>query len=291
MLGSNSPVVGALSGSGFTVGGAGFFLTNRHVLAPWRARQDGWSFTKQAMGIKFKVTTLPDGRKVGSVPGCIYPSQNPSVWIPSEGSPLTMDTPGGLTARLAANSLKTDVQGEAVYNVTMAKTMQRYRATSVTLSEKTDIALGKVDLPSGARAVETFGDASAIKPGQPVVVMGYPAISPDVYGWQVSRDMFVTRAHLSPIADPTLTTGPISKVLPAGNAIRGTDGYISAGELFQLGINTTGAGNSGGPVFDSKGRVIAVFYAGAQLGGASVTFAIPIKFGEELIKNQPVMSQ
>jgi serine protease Do len=146
-----------------------------------------------------------------------------------------------------------------------------------------------VDLPSGAIPVKMFTDADAIKPGQPVVVMGYPAVSPDVFGVEVSRDMFTTRAHKSPIADPTLTTGPISKVLPSGNSIRGVDGYISSGEVFQLGINTTGAGNSGGPVFDDRGRVIAVFYAGGSLGGASVTFAVPIRFGEELIKNPSVI--
>jgi S1-C subfamily serine protease len=151
------------------------------------------------------------------------------------------------------------------------------------------VALGKVDTPAGAKAVTMFPDASAIKPGQPVVVMGYPAISPDVFGVEVSRDMFTSRAHLSAIADPTLTTGPISKVLASGNLIKGVDGYISSGEVYQLGINTTGAGNSGGPVFDSYGRVIAIFYAGRTYGGASVTFAVPVKYGKELIDNSPVM--
>ncbi len=187
--------------------------------------------------------------------------------------------------RLKYNPLKTTVQGEAVINATFAKTTQRYRATSVALSEKHDIALGKVDLPGGGKAVTMFADSDAIKPGQPVVVMGYPAISPDVFGIEVSHDMFTNRAHLSAIADPTLTTGPVSKVILSGNSIRGVDGYVSGGEVYQLGINTTGAGNSGGPVFDEKGQVIAVFYAGRSGGGASVTYAVPVKFGKELIDN------
>jgi S1-C subfamily serine protease len=286
--GSNTPIVGALSGSGFIVSGDGFFLTNRHVLAPWRATQNVGNFTSKKMGLKWKNN---------SIVGCLSAADFPSEWLPSEGSKMTVDkiettaagTTSTYTARLKATELNTSVQGEALYNVTLAKTMQRYRASSVTLSEKTDIALGKVDLPSGAIPVKMFTDADAIKPGQPVVVMGYPAVSPDVFGVEVSRDMFTTRAHKSPIADPTLTTGPISKVLPSGNSIRGVDGYISSGEVFQLGINTTGAGNSGGPVFDDRGRVIAVFYAGGSLGGASVTFAVPIRFGEELIKNPSVI--
>jgi serine protease Do len=194
--------------------------------------------------------------------------------------------------RLKYNPLKTSVQGEAVINVTFAKTTQRYRASAVTFSEKHDIALGKVDLPGGnGKPVTMFVDSDAIKPGQPVVVMGYPAISPDIFGIEVSRDMFTNKAHLSAIADPTLTTGPVSKVIGSGNSIRGVDGYISGGEVYQLGINTTGAGNSGGPVFDTYGRVIAIFYAGRTFGGASVTFAVPVKYGKELIDNSPVMQK
>lgn len=278
--GHNAPVVATISGTGFIVGGEGFFLTNRHVLAPWRSSWNTADFAHKPMGIKIKDKT---------VVGCIPASDFPSAWIPSEGSPWVVDQKDAdkinVSGRLESTSSHTSVVGEAVYNATFAKTMQRYRATSVTLSEKHDVALGKVDLPGGGKAVMMFTDQDAIRPGQPVVVMGYPAISPTVFGVDVSRDMFTSRAHISAIADPTLTTGPISKVIATGTAISGADGTISEGEIYQLGINTTGAGNSGGPVFDSKGRVIAVFYAGATRGGASVTYAVPIKFGKELIDN------
>jgi S1-C subfamily serine protease len=268
-------------------------LTNRHVLAPWRATWNVSSFTPKTVGLKVKNN---------SIVGCINASEFPSQWVPSDGSKMVVDkiesvmnavtgmgSRSTFSDRLKYNPLKTSVQGEAVFNVTFAKTTQRYRATSVTLSEEHDVALGKVDLPGGGQKVNMFADSEAIKPGQPVVVMGYPAISPDAFGVEVSRDMFTSRSHVSPIADPTLTTGPISKVLPSGNAVRGVDGYISTGEVYQLGINTTGAGNSGGPVFDSKGRVVAVFYAGRSYGGASATFAVPVKFGKELIDNPSVM--
>jgi S1-C subfamily serine protease len=251
------------------------------------------SFTKKVWGLKIKNNSLV---------GCIAASDFPSAWVPSEGSKMVVDkiesvmnaatgasTMSTFSDRLKYNPLKTSVQGEAVLNATFAKTTQRYRATTVTLSEKHDIALGKVDVPSGGHPVTMFTDSDAIKPGQSVVVMGYPAISPDVFGVEVSRDMFTNRAHYAAIADPTLTTGPISKVISSGNSVRGVDGYISGGEVYQLGINTTGAGNSGGPVFDSKGRVIAVFYAGATVGGASATFAVPVKFGKELIDNPSVL--
>jgi S1-C subfamily serine protease len=200
-----------------------------------------------------------------------------------------MDSQSASSDQLPLIDNHAKLQGEAVVNVTFAKTTQRYRAYTVTLSERHDIALGKVDFPGTIQPVTMFTDADAIHAGQPAVVMGYPAISPDVFGVEVSRDMFTNRAHYSAIADPTLSTGPISKVISTGNTVRGVDGYISSGDVYQLGINTTGAGNSGGPVFDAQGRVIAVFYAGATLGGASVTYAVPIRFGKELLDNPTVM--
>jgi serine protease Do len=292
--GNNTPIVGTESGTGFIVSGDGFFLTNRHVLAPWRATWNLASFTKKSMGLKVKNN---------SIVGCIPASDFPSEWVPAEGSKMVIDkiesatnsasgvsTMSTFSDRLKYNPLKTSVQGEAVFNVTFAKTDQRYRATSVALSEKHDVALGKVDLPGGSGKPVSLGtNPDAINPGQLVVVMGYPAVSPDVFGVEVSRDMFTNRAHVSAIADPSLSEGPISKVLPSGNAVRGVDGYISSGEVYQLGINTTGAGNSGGPVFDSKGRVIAIFYAGRSYGGATVSYAVPVRFGQELIDNPSVM--
>ena len=174
--GHNAPIVSAHSGSGFTVGSEGFFLTNRHVLAPWRS---GWStaeFVKAPLGIKVKN---------GSIVGCISPSQFPSAWVPAEGSKYVVDQNDAdkiaVSGRLEASPLHTNVQGEAVFNVTIAKTMQRYRATSVTLSDKHDVALGKVDLPGGGQPVTLFTDESAIQPGQEVVVLGYPASSAWMY--------------------------------------------------------------------------------------------------------------
>ncbi|MEM1118521.1 MAG: S1C family serine protease, partial [Bacteroidota bacterium] len=56
-------------------------------------------------------------------------------------------------------------------------------------------------------------------------------------------------------------------------------------DAYQLSTSATGAGNSGGPVFDNRGRVIALFTygTGTNRGDAAVTYAIPIRYGMELM--------
>jgi S1-C subfamily serine protease len=63
--------------------------------------------------------------------------------------------------------------------------------------------------------------------------------------------------------------------------------FGSVGDAYQMSINSTGEGNSGGPVFNTKGRVIGLFTYGRSIDGdAAVTFAVPIKHGKALLALQ-----
>jgi serine protease Do len=53
-----------------------------------------------------------------------------------------------------------------------------------------------------------------------------------------------------------------------------------------MSINSTGAGNSGGPIFNSRGKVIGLFTYGISAGGANTSGAIPIKYGRDLLRAQ-----
>ncbi|HEY2720955.1 MAG TPA: S1C family serine protease, partial [Chitinophagaceae bacterium] len=63
----------------------------------------------------------------------------------------------------------------------------------------------------------------------------------------------------------------------------------SFGDSYQLTVNATGPGNSGGPMFDDEGNVIGLFYAGSSDPTRGlISFAVPIKYGLELMGRKKV---
>ncbi len=60
--------------------------------------------------------------------------------------------------------------------------------------------------------------------------------------------------------------------------------YLSLiGDAYQLTVNATGPGNSGGPVFNDKGHVIGIFTSMRQQQGTTITFAVPITHGLDIM--------
>ena len=146
----------------------------------------------------------------------------------------------------------------------------------------------KVDSPGTVPAVEINDNYDSIQAGETAIVLGYPAISRPVYGIVKSQDAMNPETKGVEIPDPTVTVGNIGRIYRssdggAGQA-GGADRTVSViGDSYQLQINTTGGGNSGGPVFDDHGRVIGIFYAGLSDDRNPVTFTIPIRYARELM--------
>jgi hypothetical protein len=154
-----------------------------------------------------------------------------------------------------------------------------------------EAALSKVDTPQPVKTVELFDSYDQVAAGQAITILGYPGVSPTVSVVTRSQDPFNREAQQRTVPDPTLTTGFIGRVLrgqvkPAGGE---EDDYWSEfGDSYQLTANATGGGNSGGPVFDEKGRVIGIYYA-SRVVDARITFAVPIRYGMELMQVGPVI--
>lgn len=260
------PIGGSHSGSGFAVTENGFILTNRHVAAPWKTAH------VLPAGVRLEFNQKKELVAVEKVPEHRwYPEQ--SVWS---------QTPLGEQKPVAGRHDRLEV--------TFANNKLRIPAKLARVSDEHDVALIKVDTPAAVKptplAPESGGDGG-VKPGDPITVLGYPGVSPKVFFAGKSRDMLDPGVTIVDIPVPTVTPGAIGKVI-RGTVTRtggATGDYYSESDSYQLTANATGPGNSGGPVFDERGRVVGIFYA----GNPTITFAVPIKFAKDLMEVKAVI--
>jgi len=160
----------------------------------------------------------------------------------AQGSGFVYDTNGHVITNYHV------VQGSSSLQVTFADG-STYDATVVGTDPSSDLAVLKVDAPSDKLHPLSLGDSGAVAVGDGVVAIGSP------YG-----------------LEETVTSGIVSAL---GRTIQSTNGYSIPGTIqTDAAINH---GNSGGPLFDLRGRVIGV---NSQIesesgGNTGVGFAIP----------------
>jgi S1-C subfamily serine protease len=264
---SGAVLGGEHTGTGFTVTNDGFIMTNRHVAASWHTT---YHFPKEANpGV-----LLDKGQLVRRKDGTPIIVQAPGNWVPAR-------------TRQAGQQLQGGFEGRNDYlDVTFAKQQLRIPAQLARISDRHDVAMIKIQVPEPVEAVKLLDNYSSIKPGDSAVVLGYPAVSPRVYGRVRSQDVFNREDRPRVVPDPTITVGHVGRVLRGKTPQAGNEEesamYSEFGDAYQLTINATGGGNSGGPLFNDQGRAIGIYFASRNLD-ARISFAVPIRYAMELM--------
>ena len=292
----NLPIMDSLSGSGFVVGEQGFIFTNKHVAA-------GWMLPYSDIG---------QGPKNPSNIGLIFPYhmqfpknkqeknqflKNEFVrslssdelialqsWVPEEGA-LVFDPGSATYIGGDVDNRRVFIGRDEVLDVRFPGNRMSMASGLVRASTDADVALIKVEAAQGLKVAELSQD-DKLEVGEKVIVLGYPGVSEKTYIVMETRENGRSSRRQELVPEPTVTEGIISRL---GSAVRKEGQATVVGSIedaFQLSVNATGAGNSGGPVFNTKGQVIGLFTYGRNYGGASVSFAVPISHGRALLQPQ-----
>lgn len=253
------------SGSGFVIDERGFIATNRHVASNWLT---SYHFQDYAF------------------PGVLVTQNTKGQWVYNEEQEVTAQDVG---AWVPGN--EEGCSGNNTYlDVTFANNAQRTPAKIVRISPTHDVAMIKIDLPESLPKVTLYDNYKEIQPGDAAIVMGYPGIAPAQLVLKRSQDVFNTNPNITSVPVPTISNGNVGRMVRGTEKNNKIDDYMSTfGDYYQLTINSTGGGNSGGPMFDDQGRVIGIFSAGKWEPGAAISFAVPIKYAMELMGRQEVV--
>ncbi|MDQ4121630.1 MAG: trypsin-like peptidase domain-containing protein [Acidobacteriota bacterium] len=264
----NTPIGGGGSGTGFIVTTDGFILTNRHVAATWKTR---YEFGEQSPK---GVLLSTDGNQLLAV----------NVDPPTDWVPVNTKGQGGMLGALNMRiNTSLDYVGENMsLEVALPGKDRRMNAQLVESSDRHDVALMKIDKPGELNKVELFDNYEAIKKGEEAIIMGYPGVTARQYGVVKSQDMFNQTTLLKSVPNPTVTVTAVSNILRSNTKDQENMVISEIGDIYQLSTGSTGRGNSGGPVFDTQGRVIGIYFAFKE--GADLQYVVPIRYGIQLME-------
>lgn len=270
-------------GSGFVVKDQGFILTNKHVAQGWKV-PDFMDFDAKG-GILIRISTSGQGEiSISRI--------NPRAYRHLRGwdfeRPVRLirpnfAAPGGMGIGTMSTAM---LEGRnETLSVRFPDTRESIEARLVKSSAEADVAEIRIDTTRKLPTINLASVGSRPNVGERVTVLGYPGISEEKHAIIQSSEGGNMTSLVELIPQPTVTEGIIAKVGDTVKTENNVQTFDTLGDVYQLTVTATGHGNSGGPVFDSDGKVIGLFTYSRSMGDERVTFAVPIKYGLELLLN------
>jgi S1-C subfamily serine protease len=278
-----------INGTAFVVSDRGFLLTNKHLAAAWRLPFFDCSCVEKE-GLLIEDTGHKNPKvSIINLDDAAYKSLKD--WVPESGG-LIFDAKK-LRVVGDYNNIPDPSKNEQhnfegrneALDVTFAGNRLGISATLVRSSNDSDAALIKIDSPDPLQKVDIAADDD-VSSGDRAIVLGFPAVAADTYVLSDTIENGVLKTNQELVPEPYVTEGIVALV---SNKIATKNGVTvegAQGNIIQLTINSTGAGNSGGPVFNSVGKVIGLFTYLTTQGSTVSSAAVPIKYGRELLKSQ-----
>lgn len=270
-ISNGEPIASAGSGTGFVIDEKGHIMTNKHVSSAWKLAP--YSFPQSAQqGVLLRIEN-GEWKNAGMI-------NAPQNWIPGKTQLFGKEPISG-----------TGITAEITYmDVTFAKTSQRTKATITRESSEHDLAILKIDLVGDLAPITFANNDTEVRMGDPIISLGFPGLSPDVV--KRTKDQSDQTNSFKTIPNPTLADGRISKIINStsdASLSNQDDIYSWQGETYQMTINT-GNGNSGGPIFNKKGEVIAILNSmKVDYSNTKFTYAVPAKYALKLMGTQTVI--
>jgi serine protease Do len=294
---TNIPIGERARGTGFAVSEQGFMLTNKHVAAPWNLKfgledegRYGWLYEydvgrSAANGKKFKLKQP----KLIDLNDDKY--EELRVWVPAGGGfvfmkdrPVAIGEEGNVPDPSKSGN-RTFFGRNDVLEVRFANSRGSANANLVRFSNDSDAALIKVDTPQMLRKLDIAAD-DIVTVGESVIALGFPSVATPTVATSSTIEAGQYRTITDVVPQPFVSEGIVAVISPAVKSENGVTVGGAMGDVIQMSINSTGAGNSGGPVFNKAGKVIGLFTYGRSNGGAETTEAVPIKYGRDLLLTQ-----